>query len=76
MDNNEGSQELYRELAERYVKECGKEKATHTLAVVVKGIADEEAPDLGASMYADLLGSALDNVNWRKIAESLIEDME
>ena len=76
MDNDEGSQGFYRGLAARYVKEIGKEKATHTLAVVVKGIIDEDAPGLGASVYADLLGSALDNVNWREIAESLIEDME
>jgi hypothetical protein len=76
MDDDEGSQELYQELAARCVKECGKEKATHTLAVVVKGIIDEDSPDLGASMYADLLGSALDNVDWREIAESLIEDLD
>jgi hypothetical protein len=27
-------------------------------------------------MYADLLGAALDSVDWREIAESLIEDLD
>lgn len=36
----------------------------------------EDTPEMGASMYADLLGSALDNVNWREIAEHMIDDIE
>lgn len=33
-------------------------------------------PDLGATMASDLLGSALDNVNWVEIAESMLSDYE
>ena len=32
------------------------------------------APDLGASMYADLLYAALNDVDWREIAEAFLED--
>lgn len=33
-------------------------------------------PDLGATMASDLLGSALDNVNWVEIAENMLSDYE
>ena len=32
------------------------------------------APDLGASMYADLLYAALNDVDWLEIAEAFLED--
>lgn len=34
----------------------------------------ENAPDLGATLYADLLGAALDEVNWREIAQHWVDD--
>ena len=76
MDNDEGSQEFYLELTEAHVKACGEGKAAYSLSGEIKEEIRANGPDLGASMYADLLGSALDNVNWREIAESLIEGME
>jgi hypothetical protein len=76
MDNDEASYNFYREIARHYVKELGKDKAPREVSECVKGQILENGPDLGASMYADLLGSALDNVNWREIAESLIEGLE
>jgi hypothetical protein len=36
-------------------------------------VVDELAPDLGASFAADLLGYALDQVNWVEIADSMIQ---
>lgn len=36
-------------------------------------VVDELAPDLGASFAADLLGWALDSVDWFEIADSFIE---
>ena len=75
MDNDEGSQRLFEDLARVHVKESG-DKAGYGLTRAVKDNIVCSAPDLGASMYADLLGSALDNVDWREIAESLIEGLE
>jgi hypothetical protein len=75
MDNDEGSYRLFKEMAENHVIEFEKDAAPWRLADAIKDEISCSAPDLGASMYADLLGSALDNVNWREIAESLIEDL-
>lgn len=36
-------------------------------------VRDELTPDLGASFAADLLGYALDQVNWLEIADAWIE---
>ena len=36
-------------------------------------VRDELAPDLGASFAADLLGYALDQVDWYEIADAWIE---
>jgi hypothetical protein len=37
-------------------------------------VRDELAPDLGASFAADLLGYALDQVDWDEITTALTED--
>lgn len=37
-------------------------------------VRDDLAPDLGASFAADLLGYALDQVDWLEIADAWIED--
>ena len=76
MDNDEGSQRFFEDLARAHVGESGKDKAAYGLSQAIKDEIMCGAPDLGASMYADLLGSALDNVDWREIAESLIEGLE
>lgn len=44
------------------------------LAEELKDWHEENAPDLGATVWADLLGAALCEVDWRDIAESLLED--
>jgi len=36
----------------------------------VEQAATNAMPDLGATMWADLLGAALGNVNWREVIES------
>lgn len=83
IDNDQGAQEYWRDRA----KQClvlstadsyftQDEQATGRLAVAMKEeIMDGEmVPDLGASMYADLLRAALSEVNWYEIAEHYIND--
>jgi hypothetical protein len=36
---------------------------------------DDMAPDLGASMFADLLGAALSAVDWAEIAENILSEV-
>lgn len=40
------------------------------LAAKIKEWVEDMTPDLGASMFADLLGAALSEVNWYEIAEN------
>jgi hypothetical protein len=53
-----------------------KERATHDLSRRLKDEVEELAPELGASMWADLLGAALSEVSWHEIAEHMVEDVE
>lgn len=51
------------------------ESHRYTLAQNFKDwVCDDLAPDLGASFAADLLGSALENVDWDEIATSWLEE--
>jgi hypothetical protein len=50
------------------------EAAKFTLADRLKEQLDEAKPDLGASMWADLLGAALDEVDWHEVAEAWLQD--
>lgn len=51
----------------------------HTLSVVANSlktwVCNDLAPDLGASFAADLLGYALDCVDWTEIADAWIESV-
>lgn len=48
------------------------EAAKQELAERLKDELLGEAPDLGASIYADLLGSALDEIDWGEVARHWI----
>jgi len=51
------------------------ETAKYRLADFLKlWVTDDLAPDLGASFAADLLGYALDEVDWVEIAESFLSE--
>ena len=84
LDNDAGSQELQREWA----KQAREEKRdflkihpnwpvrepTGILADIVKDFIEECAPELGASMFSDLLNAAIGEVDWYEIAEAILED--
>jgi hypothetical protein len=49
--------------------------ARYRLADTLKEwVTDELMPDLGASLAADLLGSALSEVDWNEIAENFLSE--
>ena len=52
------------------------ERAVLALEKRLKSEIEEAAPDLGASMFADLLNGALSEVNWHEIAQSMIGDVD
>jgi len=92
MDNNEGSYDYWREVAEDIYKNKAHQPVLNGLSKMddaVYLLADrlkndhEEAKDeilenmkLNASLWADLLGAALAETNWREIAEHLLENVE
>ena len=61
IDNEPGSYDERRDLARRA-------RSEHDLADALKSWMTEAAPDLGATLWADLLGAALSEVDWDEIA--------
>ena len=82
VDNDEGLQdywrqnarEIYREAAPRWDFEDKRDAALREFEDWAKNEVEEMAPDLGASMFADLLGAAISSVDWRDIARHWIDD--
>lgn len=75
MDNEQGSQEYYNEMARDYKGDV------HRLADALKesheSMAEESAPILfEANWMSDLFRAAMSEVNWREIAEHLLDDLE
>lgn len=78
--------EQWPELAKEYIQdqidngntdlEDVRATATYQLSQAIKAEVEEFQPDLEASMYSDLLGSALSDVNWYEIAEHYTEEIE
>jgi hypothetical protein len=48
--------------------------ARGNLANELETMVKDSAPDLSASMFSDLLGAALSEVNWYEIAGNLLDD--
>lgn len=88
IDNDQATYLYWREEATRHVRQAAEdemverglwtvqEAARHNLAQQLKHELTEAAPNLGSSIYSDLLGAALDEVNWTELAENLLSDIE
>lgn len=83
LGNDSGSQERCEELTQAAWNDAEadktftrEERATLDLADALKAEIEEFAPDLGASMFSDLLSAALGEVNWYEIAEHYIADLD
>jgi hypothetical protein len=82
MDNSEGDQRYVRELASEAWHEATateystrQQEAVYNLASRLKDMHDEVLPEaIQNTVYADLLNSALDRVNWHEIASALLEN--
>lgn len=70
IDNDEGSQQFWLDQAQNATVSELAEHLSDLFRYEFNPLADE------ASVYNDLLGSALDNVNWQEIAEALKKDAE
>jgi hypothetical protein len=79
LSNDEGLYHHAREIV-RDAKQSGEDTGTHTTVRVDVAdqlrywVREDLAPDLGASFAADLLGYALDCVDWFEIADAWMEE--
>jgi hypothetical protein len=83
IDNEEGSQRYWRAMAQECWNDAEADRtftrdevARFNLADRLKSDIGESMPNLGATMWADLLGAALEEVDWQEIAEHMIDDVE
>lgn len=67
IDNEEGSYHERRGICRRAKDSCDAARA-------LKAWVEEQAPDLGASLFSDLLGAALSEVDWYEIAEAWYQE--
>lgn len=70
LDNEQGSYYAMQEMAEEY-----RHDDSWKLGDAMQQWLEEYMPDLGATLWSDLLRSAWEEVNWREIAEAYIEDL-
>ncbi len=83
MDNEQGSQAYWSDRAQEYydntnsddTAEDRKNSATYDLANEIKDQHEDFMPELGCSVYSDLMAAALSEVNWYEIASHLIEQV-
>ena len=83
MDNEEGTYDYWREVAQEVSSDLEEptnsmtkmDEAVYLLAERLKDYHEENRPEL-PGVYGDLIGAALSEVNWREIAEHLLENVE
>lgn len=68
IDNDQGSYNHFRELAKT-------EGRAYELGQLIQEEIEEMNPIEGASLFSDLMTAALSEVDWREIAESLLEEV-
>lgn len=72
IDNNQGDYEQAISIAQDWVDD-EPDLATMRVADELEGWIEEAQPDLGATLYGDLLGWAIEMVDWRELAEHYLE---
>ena len=75
MDNDKASYDHWHEITRDVMRRPKDERTDEgVLADRLKDEIEEGAPEIKASMYSDLLNSAISNIDFYEIAESLIAD--
>jgi hypothetical protein len=82
MDNEQGSQEFYREMAQQIIDDITaseylskEEEEVHQMADRLKEYFETEfLEDMEAGLKGDLIRAALGSVNWFEIAKTWIEE--
>jgi hypothetical protein len=75
IDNEAPSYRFWRDVADAIKGDVKKKRERiYALAERLKLSLEDEKPDLGASMWADLLGAAFSEVNWQEIAKNILDE--
>jgi hypothetical protein len=77
MDNDEGSYKDSRAMAREALEDAeqDEDEAAIKLSNTIKDWFLEAMPELPASFWSDILNAAFHEVDWREIADSLIEEV-
>ena len=88
IDNDQATHDYWRQEAAGQARESAncemvqnrfwtsKDAARYNLAHQLKEEIMEAAPGMEASVYSDLLQAAFDTVNWREIAENVLDNLD
>ncbi len=83
MSNDQGSDFYWNETAQEVYNDADtdksftrEERATLNLSDRLKDEHEQSQPELGATLWTDLLGAAMSEVNWYEIAEHYIADVD
>jgi hypothetical protein len=82
IDNEEGSQEYWRDRAREAYKDADKDAddragdAALTIADALKDETEQNAPEIGNGFYSDILSAAISEVNWYEIAKNWIDEVK
>lgn len=74
INNEEPAYRHWKAAARRAKIGNSKREAVNELAELLRREIPDNAPDLGASCWSDLLSAALSEVNWHEIAEDLLSE--
>ena len=73
LGNDEPTYIYWRDAAACFKDVPDRQEAALSLADRLKQELTEDAPDLGCTLWSDLLGAALSEVNWYEVATNLLE---
>ncbi len=76
IENDEYLSETLAVMANRAVRVHAERVRVSRFSDEVKQWAEEMAPELGASMFSDMLGWAMQQVNWSEIAKNALDEVE
>lgn len=69
-------QEAYKAAREEWVPSCinDHDRGRHRASEALRGVMEEQMPDLDASLWFDLLRAAFSEVDWQEVADALLPE--
>ena len=75
IDNEESTYKYFREIVQEIREENeDKNEQRYQLAERIKDYIEDNAPEIPASVYSDLIGFAISEIDFDEIAENMLEE--